>query len=118
LIDGTAPARVLTGQHPFSPRLRYGQRVSLRVLPPIFPSAYRSAGVEALRAEVQRRLRSHALDGTMAAPRRFVPTRDGYWDGFAFDIDPAFPDLHEDIERHRTWVRSSGAPELDVADAS
>jgi 1-acyl-sn-glycerol-3-phosphate acyltransferase len=103
---------VLTGshrvwEHPFSPHLRYGERVSLRVLPPIFPSAYRSAGVEALRAEVQRQLKTRALDGTMAAPRRFVPARDGYWDGFAFEIDPTFADLHAEIEQHRACPRSA-----------
>ena len=53
----------------------------------------------------------------MAAPRRFVPSRDGYWDGFAFEIDRAFPDLYEDIERHRERVRSSGAPVHDAINA-
>jgi 1-acyl-sn-glycerol-3-phosphate acyltransferase len=97
---------VLTGshrvwEHPFSPRLRYGQRVSLQVLPPILPSAYRSAGGGTLRAHVQRQLKTLALDGTRSAPRRFVPSLDGYWDGFAFEIDPTFADLHAEIEQHR-----------------
>jgi len=114
---------VLTGshrvwEHPFSPRLRYGQRVSLRVFPPIFPSAYRSAGAEVLRADVQRRLKTRALDGTMAAPRRFIPSRDGYWDGFAFSIDPAFSALHDEIEAHRARVRSSRQSQPDVTSVS
>jgi 1-acyl-sn-glycerol-3-phosphate acyltransferase len=110
---------VLTGshrvwEHPFSPCLRYAQRVSLQVLPPILPSAYRSSGVEALRAEVQRQLKTRAMDEAMATPRRFVPSRDGYWDGFAFAIDPAFPNLYQDIERHRAQIRSSRQPEPDA----
>lgn len=91
-------------EHPFSPRLRYGQRLSLRVMPPVFPSAYRAGGAEELRAHVQRLLKRQALGGVMAAPRRFVPSRDGYWDGFAYAVDPSFAALRDEVERHRASV--------------
>lgn len=91
-------------EHPYSPRLRYGQRLSLAVLPPVSAAEIRALGVEGARAEIQRRLKSRALDGEMAPPRRFVPARDGYWDGYAYEIDPAFPDLRAEIERHRGSV--------------
>jgi 1-acyl-sn-glycerol-3-phosphate acyltransferase len=92
-------------EHPYSPRLRYGQRVSLAVLPPIWPDELRSLGAEGARREIQYRLKTRALDGQMAPPRRFVPARDGYWDGYAYEIDPAFPALQAEIaERRRTQV--------------
>ena len=37
----------------------------------------------------------------MAPPRRFVPSRDGYWDGYAYTIDAVFPELAADVARHR-----------------
>ncbi len=52
-------------------------------------------------ADVQHRLKDAALDGTMAPLRRFVPSRDGYWDGYAYQIDPAFPRLAAEIATHR-----------------
>jgi 1-acyl-sn-glycerol-3-phosphate acyltransferase len=88
-------------EHPFSPRLRYGQRLSLAVLPPVAPDELRALGVEGTRREIQRRLQTRALDGRMAPPRRFVPARDGYWDGFAYEIDPSFPALRAEIDDHR-----------------
>ncbi|MCC6179872.1 MAG: 1-acyl-sn-glycerol-3-phosphate acyltransferase [Chloroflexi bacterium] len=94
-------------EHPFSPRLRYGQRVSLRVLPPVHPADYRLGGVDALRDAVQRRLKDAALGGEMAAPRRFVPSRDGYWDGFSYAIDPQFAALRDDVEGHRHAARTA-----------
>jgi 1-acyl-sn-glycerol-3-phosphate acyltransferase len=99
-------------EHPFSPRLRYSQRVSLQVMPPVVPSAYRAGGAEELRAHVQRLLKSQALGGTMAAPRRFVPSRDGYWDGFAYAIDPSFAALRDEVERHRA---SSGGASIGAS---
>ena len=97
---------VLTGTHrvwefPFSPRLRRGVLVSVQVLPPISAAEVRALGRDDLRTEVQQRLKSAALDGTRVPPRRYIPARDGYWDGFAFDIDPAFPELADDLETHR-----------------
>lgn len=88
-------------EHPFGPRLRYGQRVSLAVLPPMQSDELRALGTEGARVEIQRRLKMRALDGQMAPPRRFVPARDGYWDGYAYEIDPSFPALRAEIDDHR-----------------
>jgi 1-acyl-sn-glycerol-3-phosphate acyltransferase len=83
-------------------------------MPPVFPSTYRAGGAEELRAHVQRRLKSQALRWTMAAPRRFVPSRDGYWDGFAYAIDPSFAALRAEVERHR--ASATGTPSEFVSD--
>lgn len=96
----------LTGAHgvweyPYTPRLRYGQRMSLHVLPPIAAADCRATSAEALRRAVQERLKAVALSGAVAPPRHFVPARDGYWDGYAYRIDPRFPALAADIARHR-----------------
>ncbi|MEI7555297.1 lysophospholipid acyltransferase family protein [Candidatus Chlorohelix sp.] len=96
---------VLTGSHrvweyPFSPRLRYGQRMSIRVLPPILVEEALRRKPEELRLETQKRMKTAALYANMAAPRRFIPERDGYWDGYAFRIDPAFPELANNIQAH------------------
>jgi 1-acyl-sn-glycerol-3-phosphate acyltransferase len=89
-------------EHPYTPRLRYGQRLSLRVLAPVvLPAGCGTPELEQVRAELQTSLKAAALSGHMAPTRRFVPSRDGYWDGFAYHIDPAFPDLAADIARHR-----------------
>lgn len=96
-------------EHPYGPRLRRGQRLSLRVLPPIPAAEVAASTTETLRLAVRARLKAAALDGTMAPPRRFVPTRDGYWDGYAYAIDPAFPALAAEIAAHRV-ESSSAAP--------
>jgi 1-acyl-sn-glycerol-3-phosphate acyltransferase len=97
---------VLTGshrvwEHPYTPRLRYGQRISMAVLEPLSAAEVAVLGARNARAEVQRRLKGRALAGDLAAPRRYVPARDGYWDGYAFEIDPDFVELHAEIARHR-----------------
>lgn len=101
---------VLTGshrvwEHPFSPRLRYGQRISLRVLPPIPAAEVQAADARILCAEVERRLKQVALGGEVAPPRRYVPARDGYWDGYAFRIDPSFSSLAAEVAAHRAGRR-------------
>ncbi len=88
-------------EHPYSPRLRYGQRMSLRVLAPISVASGTKLDVEALRRTVRRQLKTCALSREMASPRHFVPARDGYWDGFAYRIDPDFPALAADVALHR-----------------
>ncbi len=88
-------------EHPYTPRLRYGQRISMWVFAPIPVEEIEATGVEPLRQATQRQLKAAALGGAMAPPRRFVPARDGYWDGYAYRIDPEFPDLLADIARHR-----------------
>ncbi|CAA9544779.1 MAG: 1-acyl-sn-glycerol-3-phosphate acyltransferase [uncultured Thermomicrobiales bacterium] len=98
-------------EHPFGSRLRRGERMSVRVLPPIPAGEVRARGMRQIRRDVCRGLKSAALDGIMAPPRRFVPARDGYWDGYAFEIDPAFPDLAaEFVSRRRAGQRDRRAP--------
>ncbi len=97
-------------EHPYTPRLRHGQRMSLRVLPPIPAAVCRATAAEELRATVQRQLKAVALAGDLAAPRRFVPARDGYWDGYAYRIDPAFPALAAEIAAHRAATAARDHP--------
>lgn len=110
----------VTGSHrvweyPYGPRLRRGQRMSLRVLPPIPVEEIRTRGDEEMRRQVQGQLKAAALDGSMMPPRRFLPSRDGYWDGYSYEIDPAFPDLASDVALHRTMRASvSGNPDAAV----
>jgi 1-acyl-sn-glycerol-3-phosphate acyltransferase len=97
---------VLTGSHrvweyPFSPLLRYGQRMSMRVLPPISVEEVLHRKPEELRLETQKRMKAAAFSANVAAPRRFIPERDGYWEGYAFRIDREFPELAADIQLHR-----------------
>ena len=101
---------VLIGSHrvweyPYTPRLRYGQPMSMRVLPPIPADIVARRSVEELRQTVMRSIKQAALSATLAPPRRFVPARDGYWDGYAYMIDPAFPALAAEIARRRVAVR-------------
>ena len=88
-------------EHPFSPRLRYQQAVSLRVLPPLPPVPPGREAVERVRQEVQRDLKHAALGAGAAAARRFHPERDGWWDGYSYEIDPAFADLRAAVQARR-----------------
>ena len=101
-------------EHPYTPWLRYEQRMSLRVLPPVPVAEVLATPADDLRRRVQRDLKDAALSATMAPPRRFVPARDGYWDGYAYRIDPEFTDLAAEIARHRG--QGSSMPVL-VSDA-
>lgn len=92
---------VITGthrvwEHPFTNTLRYGCPVSVRVLPPL-PAAKAVSSRVALEREMKRT----ALAPGMAPARRYVPDRDGYWDGYAFEIDPAFPEVAAAVAKHR-----------------
>lgn len=96
----------ITGTHrvweyPYTPLLRYSQRVSMRILPPIPSEEIASRTPEDIRRTVKNLLKATALSGDMVAPRRFIPARDGYWDGYVYHIDPTFADLAADIARHR-----------------
>lgn len=92
---------VLTGSHqvwdhPFSPLVQFDQRVSLRVLPAVRSrEAVRRAG------EVEEEMKEIALGGEVAAPRRFDPARDGFWDDYRYEIDPRFPAVFDAVRRHR-----------------
>jgi 1-acyl-sn-glycerol-3-phosphate acyltransferase len=96
-------------EHPFSPRVRYGQRVGIVVLPPIDAERVQARTPEALRLELQREMKAVALSGRLPAPRRYVPARDGFWDGFAFEIDESFAELRAEVAAHRRALRSRPA---------
>ena len=89
-------------EHPFSPRLRYGQHVAMHVLEPIDVGVVVSTSPEVLRHRLQRRMKQLALSSGAPAPRRYQPARDGFWDGFSFGIDPDFPAPYREVERHRS----------------
>jgi 1-acyl-sn-glycerol-3-phosphate acyltransferase len=85
-----------TCEYPFSPRLRRRQPARLHVLPPVAADeAYRR------RVSIEREMRRLAMADPRVPPRRFVPERDGYWDGYPFRIAPEFAGLARDIEEHR-----------------
>lgn len=83
-------------EYPYSPLVRFGQRISMQVLPALEPG--RAVGQA---RSIERELKSLALSGEMAPPRRFRPEVDGYWDGYRYEIDPDFPDLAARVARHR-----------------
>lgn len=88
-------------EHPFSPILRMNQAMSIKVLPPVLPEdAVRQGG------EIERCMKQVAMTGEIP-PRRFDPSRDGYWDGYRYEIDPAFPELARRVAGHRE-MRSPG----------
>ncbi len=96
---------VITGthrvwEHPYSPTLRYHQKVNMEVLPPIAAGE----GIASMR-EVEREMKTIALANTNAPVRRFDPDRDGYWDGYSYEIDPRFPELAAQIKAHRSTGR-------------
>ncbi|MCZ6663377.1 MAG: lysophospholipid acyltransferase family protein [Actinobacteria bacterium] len=92
---------VITGthrvwEHPYSPTLRYGQRVSMQVLPAV-PGSMAVASKD----QISKEMKQAALAPGMAPVRRFDPNRDGYWDGYSYEIDPDFPEIADLVERHR-----------------
>ncbi len=97
---------VLTGthriwEHPFSSVVRYGQRAAVVVLPAISAAEVCQGATEELRLNLQRRMKAIALSERLPEPRHFVPERDGFWDGFAFDVDEDFPEIRDSVHRHR-----------------
>lgn len=95
---------VLTGGHrvweyPFSPRLRFGQPMSMEVLPPL-----PIGGAEEAMGTIEQEMKGRALASPTAAPRRFVPESDGWWDGYRYDIDPHFPELAARVAAHRLSI--------------
>lgn len=82
-------------EHPYSPLVRLDTTVCLRVLEP------RRLSTEAEYRELERHMKAEAL-AAIAQPRHFDPGRDGYWDGFAFEIDPDFAEVAELVSRHRS----------------
>jgi len=85
-------------EHPFSPVVRFGQSVSLQVLPAVPPDRT----VPEMR-EIERRVKRVALEAT-PRPRRYEPDRDGWWDGYRYEIDPDFGELADRVAAHRRGV--------------
>lgn len=95
---------VITGthrvwEHPYSDRLRFGEAVEMTVLEPLPPGTAESS-MSALQTEMKRT----ALEDHGAPARRFEPDRDGFWDGYAYEIDPAFRELSDRVALHRATV--------------
>lgn len=96
---------VITGtsriwEHPFSPRLRFGEKVFIEVLKPIPAEAFQIPDLQPLRLQIQRQMKQMALKA-IPSPRRYVPERDGWWDGYKFDIDPDFSEVYAKVQAHR-----------------
>ena len=96
---------VLSGGHrvweyPFSQTVRFGQTIAMTILAPIPASEATSTRLRA----TERRMKSVALADQRAPVRRFLPERDGWWDGYAFEIDPDFGELHRRIGAHRMSI--------------
>lgn len=93
---------VITGshrvwEHPYTPAVRLGQPISVRVLPALAPSELDADTARNL----ERRMKALALDSSTAPARRFDPDRDGWWDGYRYEIDPDFPALANRLARRR-----------------
>ncbi len=91
---------VVTGTHrvyeyPFSPEVRFGETIRMEVLPPV------AAGNAVAEMERVEREMSEVALSAQPGPRRYRPERDGYWDGYAFEISPAFAELAAEIADHR-----------------
>ena len=89
-------------EHPFSSVVRRGQRVHMDVLAP------RRVETAVDYRELEREMKTRALESQWAQPRRYTPERDGYWDGYRFDIDPDFAALDEQVSRHRRAPDADG----------
>lgn len=92
---------VLTGaatvwEHPYSPNLNFGETIRIEVLAPIPASQ-----VVERSQEIESDMKNRALAAT-PSPRHFDPLRDGWWDDYPYDIDPAFPLLAEQLRTHRS----------------
>jgi 1-acyl-sn-glycerol-3-phosphate acyltransferase len=94
-------------EHPFSPTLRWDQRVAVTVLPPV-----PAREAVARRLEIEATMRRIALANLDAPPRLFDPARDGYWDGYRYDVAPTLPTLARAIAAHRHAVRIPGPTRL------
>jgi 1-acyl-sn-glycerol-3-phosphate acyltransferase len=106
---------VLTGahrvwEHPFSPRVRYGQRVAMIVMQPLSADEVQARRSDEICADLQRRMKAIALSASVP-PRHFVPERDGFWDGFSFTVDEHFAQVFQAVDSHRrSTSRASNSP--------
>jgi 1-acyl-sn-glycerol-3-phosphate acyltransferase len=83
-------------EHPFSPRLRFGCAMWMEVLPPL-----PVGGALEMMPIIEREMKQRALSQTFAPVRHFVPERDGWWDGYAYEIDPTYQDLAIAVAQRR-----------------
>lgn len=91
---------VLTGgatvwEHPYTTDLRFNQTIRMEVLEP-----QDSSDIIHCAAEIEADMKQRALSAT-PGPRRFDPDRDGWWDGYPYEIDHAFPYLANRVAHHR-----------------
>ena len=96
---------VITGthrvwEHPFNPALRYGQTVAMTILEPLPVGTAVSS-----MTEIEAAMKELAMANQEAPARHFDPERDGFWDGYDYEIDPRFPELAEVIAAHRATAR-------------
>ena len=95
---------VLTGasqvwDYPFSTQLNFGRTIHMEILEPVAPHQ-----AVAMADDIEHEMKERALVST-PRPRRYVPERDGWWDGYRFEIDPRFPELKRSVEQHRELAR-------------
>jgi 1-acyl-sn-glycerol-3-phosphate acyltransferase len=96
---------VITGthrvwEHPYTPRVRFDEHVTVEILDPIEPGDLEVA-------DLQRRMTAAALAHDRSSPRRYDPDRDGWWDGYRFDIDPEFPELAARVAAYRAGAAAT-----------
>jgi 1-acyl-sn-glycerol-3-phosphate acyltransferase len=96
---------VVTGSHrvyeyPFSPRVRFGQTIRMEVLPAVEPGSAMDS-----MSRIEREMQDVAL-AARPGPRRYLPQRDGFWDGYAFEISSRFEDVAATMGAHRRTTRS------------
>lgn len=100
-LDAHVLPVAVTGTHrvwefPYSPTVRFNQTVSVRVLPAVPPHE-----VLGRAQAIEQNLKDVALSPDTAAPRRFRPEVDGFWDGYRYEIDPRFEELRSVIATRR-----------------
>jgi 1-acyl-sn-glycerol-3-phosphate acyltransferase len=97
---------VLTGgasvwEYPYSSNLNFGQTIHLEVLEPVDATEVLHCAYE-----IESEMKERAL-GAIPGPRRFDPDRDGWWDDYPYEIDPAFHELAKKVADHRAAVRGT-----------
>ncbi len=55
---------------------------------------------------IESEMKERAL-AAIPGPRRFNPDRDGWWDDYPYEIDPAFAELANRVAEHRATRRSA-----------
>jgi len=82
-------------EHPYASTVRTGVRIHFEVLEAVQPQTI-AARARGLEQDMKRR----AL-ASSSPPRRFNPDRDGWWDGYHYEIDPDFGELAGRVAAHR-----------------